>query len=130
MTLTAKNEKCGAGSTAELTHGGELYSPRVDIVETQDGLILYGELPGVGPENLEIRYDNGQLVIHGQVKPRSEESRYLSTEYGVGDFYREFRIGEAIDAGKIAADINSGVLVLHLPKTEKLKPRRIEVKAG
>ena len=87
-------------------------------------------MPGVSAGDVDIRFENGELSIHGKVKPRQAESiRFLVSEYGLGDFYRTFRISEAIDPERITAEYRDGVLVLHLPKVEKAKPRKIAVKA-
>lgn len=77
-----------------------------------------------------MQFENRELRIHGQVGPRHEDFNFLYGEYGIGDFYRTFTIGETIDAQKISAQLQNGVLTLHLPKTEAVKPRRIEVKAS
>jgi HSP20 family molecular chaperone IbpA len=112
----------------ERVRGGETYVPRIDIVEDDEMLTLLADLPGVTAEDLEIRFEEGELSIHGKVAPRRQELSFLYGEYGIGDFYRTFSIGEAIDSQKISAELKNGVLTLHLPKTEAVKPRRIEVK--
>lgn len=117
-------------ATVERTRGGLTYSPRIDIWETEDELVLYADVPGVEPEALEIQFENRELRIHGKVAPRHRDLTFVDGEYGIGDFYRTFTIGEAVDTEKISAELNSGVLTLHLPKTEAVKPRRIEVKPG
>jgi len=106
------------------------YVPRFDIWESDDELLLYGDLPGVKPEDLDIQFENNELTVHGKVGPRHEGINFVYGEYGIGDFHRSFTVGEAIDADKISAELHNGVLTLHLPKTEKVKPRRIEVKAS
>ena len=112
----------------ERTLGGTIYSPRFDIWENDDELILYGDLPGVMPEDLDVRFENPVLTIHGKVSPRHQDIKFLHGEYGIGDFHRTFTIGEAIDTEKISAELKNGVVTVHLPKSEKVKPRRIEVK--
>jgi HSP20 family molecular chaperone IbpA len=92
--------------------------------------LLFGDLPGVTPENLDIRFENNELTVHGKVSPRQENIEFLYGEYGIGDFHRTFTVGEAVDAEKISAEMRNGVLTLHLPKSEKVKPRRIEVRTG
>lgn len=124
-----KQEQSGV-ATLERTRGGVTYSPRIDIWESDEELVLDADLPGVSPENLDIQFENRELRIHGKAGPRHEDHNFLYGEYGIGDFYRTFTIGETIDAKKISAEFQNGVLTLHLPKTEAVKPRRIEVKAS
>jgi HSP20 family molecular chaperone IbpA len=112
----------------EPTITGTTYSPRFDIWENDDEMILYGDLPGVMPEDLEVRFENPVLTIHGKVSPRHNDIKFLHGEYGIGDFHRAFTIGEVIDTEKISAELKNGVVTVHLPKSEKVKPRRIEVK--
>lgn len=104
------------------------FSPRFDLWEGDDELILYGDLPGVDPDDLEIQSEGRQLTLHGKVRPRCSGVEYLHSEYGVGDFHRTFMIGESIDSDLISAELKDGVLTLRLPKVEDAKPRRIEVK--
>ena len=108
--------------------GGTTYNPRFDIWENDDEMILYGDLPGVMPEDLDVRFENPVLTIHGKVSPRHNDIKFLHGEYGIGDFHRTFTIGEAIDTERISAELKNGVVTVHLPKSEKVKPRRIEVK--
>lgn len=115
---------------AERTRGGTTYVPRFDIVETDDGISLYGDMPGVTPEKLDIRFENDHLTIFGEVECLHEDWEHLYGEYGIGDFHREFHIEEPIDADKISAELKNGVLRVLLPKTEASKPKRIEVKGG
>ncbi len=116
--------------TVERTQGGMTYSPRIDIWETDDELVLFADMPGVTAENLDVRFENRELRIHGTVSPRHDNVNFLYGEYGIGDFFRTFAIGESIDADKISAELKDGVLTLHLPKTEAHKPRKIEVKSN
>jgi HSP20 family protein len=111
----------------EMTRG-IFYTPRVDILETEDELVLYADVPGVKPENVDVRYESGELTLHARCSPRQQETEYALCEYGVGDFYRAFTLDESIDAGKISAELKNGVLTLHLPKAEAVKPRKIAVK--
>lgn len=115
----------------ESTSSGPCYVPAVDIVEGADELVLTADVPGATADQIDIRYEDGELRIHAAVKPRGgSERRYLLAEYGVGDYYRSFRIGQSIDASRIVAECVDGVLTLHLPKVEAVKPRRIAVKTG
>ena len=130
LTKNAPKPEQTEASTVEHLRGGPVFSPRVDIWETKDELVLCADMPGVTAENLDIQFENRELRIHGKVSPRQENINFLYGEYGIGDFYRTFQIGEAIDAEKISAELKDGVMTLHLPKTEAVKPRRIMVKSS
>jgi len=108
---------------------GLAFTPRVDVFEMETELLLFADLPGVKPDDVEMRFENGELILHGRCTPRQTENDYLLQEYGVGDFYRAFAIAEVIDSDKISAELKDGVLTVHLPKPEAVRPRRITVKA-
>lgn len=109
---------------------GAVYTPRFDIWETDNEFVLAGDLPGVTPENLDIQFENKELKIWGKVSPRNPEARLWNQEYGVGDYYRSFVLGDAVDAESIGAELKDGVLAIHLPKKAEARPRRIEVKTS
>lgn len=116
---------------AEPTRRGQMFLPQVDILENRDELLLIADVPGATSEHIDIRYENGELTIHARVEPRTtdESDRFVWREYGVGDYHRVFQLGEAIDNAKIHAEVHSGVLTVHLPKAEAIKPRKIAVTA-
>lgn len=115
---------------AERTRSDQYYRPSVDIVEDANELRILADMPGVNVESLDIDFEDGALTIHGRVpNRRGEQVKYLLEEYGIGDFYRMFQIGETIDASKISAEYSDGVLTVHLPKVEAVKPRKISVNA-
>ena len=126
----AKRQGDGNMAVAERTRNGTTYVPRFDIVETEDELVLFGDLSGVPQENLEVRFDSGELIIEGKTPPRHAENEFVYGEYGIGDFSRSFTISETIDTEKISAELRHGVLTLHLPKAQAAKPCKIAVKAG
>jgi HSP20 family protein len=106
------------------------FTPRVDIMGTEEESLLLADLPGVKPEDVDVRIENGELILDGRCAPRHQGANYLLSEYGVGNFYRAFTISEHIDWQKISAELNNGVLTVHLPKAESVKPRKITVKVG
>jgi len=108
---------------------GLVFEPRVDIAEVEDDLLLYVDLPGVKAEDVDVRFENRELQIRGKVTPAATKPNFLLREYGVGDYYRSFSVTDDVDAEKIRADLNDGVLTMHLPKAEALKQRRITVNA-
>jgi HSP20 family protein len=114
----------------EPTCAGRHFAPRVDILETDRELTLFAEMPGVRSEDVDLRYENGELVLHGKVQPKLEGKPLLLEEYEEGDFYRVFRIDETVDATQIEAECKNGVLTVHLPKTEAVRPRQIAVKTA
>ncbi|MBN2291026.1 MAG: Hsp20/alpha crystallin family protein [Pirellulales bacterium] len=125
-----KKEPDSNVATVESTRSGTTYVPRFDIVETEDGMTLYGDMPGVTTEDLEVRFENEHLMIFGEVKSRHDGREHVYGEYDIGDYHREFQVNQKIDTEKISAELKNGVLVVHLPKAEALKPRKIDVKAG
>jgi HSP20 family protein len=106
------------------------YTPRVDILERDDELVLFADVPGVKQQDVDLRFENGELVLHGRCAPRQPSGSVVAEEYGIGDFYRAFTISEQIDPEKIRASLQAGVLTVHLPKHERVKPRKITVKGG
>ena len=129
-TNVATNKEAADIAGPEATRGGNYYTPRVDIYETADEVVLMCDVPGVKPQDLDVQFVKGELSLSGKVQPRQAPAEYVREEYGVGDFYRSFTIAPEIDPSKISAESRDGVLVIHLPKPEKAKPKRIAVKAG
>jgi HSP20 family protein len=117
-------------TTAERTRGGPYFTPRVDIYETESELTLYADVPGARPEDVDLRYERGELLLHARVQPRERQGQFVAREYEDGDFYRVFSIHESIDSTKIEAQCKNGVLTVHLPKTEAVKPKQVTVRGG
>jgi len=110
---------------------GQYYRPNVDLIEKADELLVLVDLPGAKHDQIDIQFENGSLTLHAKVAPRrAEDATYLLREFGVGDFYRTFRVSEQIDPARISAEFSDGVLHLHLPKSEAAKPRKITVEAA
>lgn len=116
---------------AERTRTGTAFVPPVDIVEKQDELLLIADVPGARAENIDLDYERGELTITARVEPRQDPNTpYLIREYGIGDFVRSFRVGEAIDSENVTAEVNNGVLTVHLPKADQARTRKIEVRSA
>jgi len=115
----------------EHTRCGRQFRPNVDIFEKEDEMVVLADVPGATGEQIDIEFEDGTLTIRAQVEPRQDaDTRYLRQEYTVGDYYRSFQVNETIDADKMTAECNDGVLVLHLPKAQAAVPRKIPVKTG
>ena len=124
-------EKQEVASPAEQTRPGPVFTPDVDIFETEKEITLLADMPGVKPEDLDIDLRENTLTLKGESAPDSGvDEGTLLKEYETGKYYRQFTLSEAIDQEKIDAQLSEGVLRLTLPKVEKATPRRIEVKAG
>jgi HSP20 family protein len=125
----AENENGNASVTSiESTRSGLYFRPRVDIVERENELLVLADMPGAGPDDVDVQFNDGVLTIVGRVAERqSSKLEYLSREYGVGDYFRSFQVSDQIDVQKISAEMAHGVLTLHLPKAEAARPRKIAV---
>lgn len=118
-------------SPAEQTTPGPVFTPAVDIFETEKELTLLADMPGVKPEDLVIDLRENTLTLSGEVAPASDSGEEaLLVEYETGKYYRQFALSEVIDQSKIDAQLKDGVLRLSLPKMEKAQPRKIIVKAA
>jgi HSP20 family molecular chaperone IbpA len=124
LTPKARTETSGP----ERTRGDNFFTPRVDIFETENELTLFADVPGVRSEDVDLRYERGELVLHARILPRHPEVHYDLQEYEEGDYYRAFAVHESIDASRIQAQCKNGVLTVHLPKAEAVRPRQIKVR--
>jgi len=121
-------KKTSTGNQAEATRGDVYFTPRVDIYETENELTLYADMPGVRSEDVDLRFENGELILHARIQPREPRGKFYLGEYQVGDYYRVFQVHESIDASRIEAECKHGVLTVHLAKSEAVKPRQVKVR--
>jgi HSP20 family protein len=113
------------------TRPGRTFQPKVDILETDAGLRLWAEMPGVDESSIEVELVDGVLSLRGRVATDEYANlQPLYTEYGVGDFDARFRLSNAIDGERIQAKLRHGVLELELPKVQAARPRKIEIAAS
>lgn len=101
----------------------------LDVVESQDEFLVKASLPGVSPENVEVTFSNNTLTIKGEIKEEKEmeEAKYHLRERRYGSFARSITLPSGIAADKIQANFEAGVLELHLPKVEEVKPKKITI---
>jgi HSP20 family protein len=102
-------------------------APEVNISETSDGYVLEAEMPGVSKEGLEISLEGTEITLVGRRGQAKVPGELLFRESRDVDFRRVFELDLAIDTGKISARMDQGILTLTLPKSEKVKPRKISV---
>jgi len=108
-----------------------LVRPATDIIEREDGFHIFMDLPGVRKDDLIIDLNDNELKIRGKaVHPAQVKAGALSVEFVSGEYSRTFTLSDAVDREKIKANMKNGVLGLHLPKVEQIKPKRIEIEAG
>jgi HSP20 family molecular chaperone IbpA len=103
-------------------------TPPIDIYESDDGLVLLADLPGVSANDLEVQVQDNKLTLFGRRQESLDEgTRVVHQEYPSADFLRSFILSEDVDHERISAHINDGVLEIRLPRAAKSAPRRIQV---
>jgi HSP20 family protein len=122
-TLVSENRN--SNSDRHVTE--QFIAPAATVLENPDGYTLEVEMPGVSKENLEMWVENNELTILGRRSMPSVEATLIHRESRSENFRRSFELDPSIDAGKISAKIEQGVVTLTLPKAEQVKPRKIAV---
>ncbi len=103
--------------------------PRVDIYENDDEILLFADMPGVSRDDITVHLDNGKLALSG-VRRLEHSGAARLEEFGTVEYRRVFAVPQGIDTDKVNAELKDGVLCLHLPKSEAVRPKQIEVKAA
>jgi HSP20 family protein len=101
----------------------------MDVVENTDEFVVKATVPGINPEDLDVSYTGDTLTIKGEIKDEKvdEKSQYHLRERRYGSFCRSVTLPNRINADKIDANFENGILTLHLPKAEEVKPKRISI---
>ena len=127
-TLQAK-EKKEVTHPAEQTRPGRVFTPAVDIFETDKEITLLADMPGVKAKDLNIDLHEDVLTLNGDVDPpEGANEGDVIREYRMGKYYRQFTLSQVIDQSRIEAELKDGVLRLRLPKVEAATPRKITVR--
>ena len=127
--------------SAENTNDSPMFSPMVDIWETDTGLVLVADMPGVSPDDISIDLSNGTLTVSGRItssypnQPQNSTThpsdlKVILSEYEVGNFYRQFSLADNIDQENITASMKDGVLKLELPRVAPTLPRKIKIQTS
>lgn len=116
----------------ELRPWEEQWAPAMDVSETADQIVVKAEVPGIDPQNINITLTGDVLAIKGEKKSEREETKesYHLVERSYGSFSRSLTLPAAVNADKIDAKYEKGVLTITCPKKEKVKPKAIEIKAA
>ena len=123
-TLTKTESKPAAGNGFNRP---QYLTPAANVREDKDGYVVEAEMPGVPKDGLELTVENGELVIIGRRTPLQSSGTPVYRESRRLDYRRAFELDPSLDTTKITAKLDQGVLTLHLPKTEAVKPRKIAV---
>jgi HSP20 family protein len=117
------------GSSGTEALEGSVWSPAVDIVETDSEVVLRADLPGVEPKDVDIQVQNGTLTLKGERKFESDtkEDNYRRIERVYGSFVRSFALPQTVDPESVGAEYRNGVLEVKLPKRPEAKPKQIKI---
>jgi HSP20 family protein len=126
-TQLSKAENRPAKTAGDSPDVDRYLTPRVDVIETKDGYRLEAEMPGVSKKTLELSLDGNELTITGRRPARLENVESVYRESSPLGFRRVFELDPSIDAAKVSAKMEQGVLLLTLPKADRVKPRKIAV---
>jgi len=131
LTQSPQNGAMRAQSTKNPQPQRPALVPPVDIVESDSGIMLWADMPGVSKDRVDVRVDGENLVIEGEAEVRvPEKLEILHSEIRHPFFRRVFSLSRELDTSKIEASVKDGVLRLHIPKAEEARPRRIEINVG
>jgi len=122
--LTRKN---GTAATLERSEARAV-TPPVDVLETEDEFLVLADMPGVKPEDVDVRFEKGELTVHGRRTTANPEKEFAVREYEATGYHRAFVVAETVAADRITADLKGGVLTVRLPKVEAVKPKKITVR--
>ena len=126
--VATKNDEKNVQIREETRESERYIKPAVDIIETEDGLTLIADMPGVSKDSLDANVDKGILTISAPIS-HSIPGRPIYTEFELASYYRQFSIPEILDQEKAKAEFRNGVLTLKVPVAAAEKPRKIEIKA-
>jgi len=109
------------------------WTPAVDVKEEKNRFVVTADIPGVDPKDIDVTMENGALTIRGErnyeSEDKDEDNGYTRIERSYGTFYRRLALPDVADAENISAQGKNGVLQIVIPKSEKAKPRRIEIRS-
>jgi len=127
--ISSKTQTKSTG--AERTRDSLTYIPRVDIYEAGENLYLLADMPGTYESGVKITLEKDILTIRADIDESIYGQRKATyTEFGIGDYYRQFTLSDEIDREKIEASMKDGILKIVLPKAETYKTKKIAIQAG
>jgi HSP20 family protein len=125
MERLLENVWSGAGIS-----NGDIWSPPVDLEETDDAWVIDAELPGVKHDDVDVEVRDSELVISGEIKERERKGILRRSTRRTGKFEYRVTLPGEVDSDKIDASLDGGILTIRVPKVERTRPRHVEVKSG
>ncbi len=125
-SLTERNDERNVQAREETRSNEKYIRPAVNIIETEDGLVLTADIPGATKESLDVNVEKGILTISAPAK-HSLPGNSAYREFELANYYRQFAIPESLDHEKAKAEYTNGILTLRVPKAEIAKPKRVEI---
>ena len=126
-TVADRDGRQDSGTREALQPAQRFVSPEVNIFENKDGYTLEAEMPGVNKQGLELTLEGNELTILGHREKVEPKAQAVYRESSNVSYRRVFELDPVIDTAKIDAKIEQGVLTVHLPKSERVKPRKVTV---
>jgi len=128
-SLTERNKENSVQTREETRSHDKFIRPAVNIIETEEGLVLTADIPGATKEALDVNVEKGILTISAPAES-SMPGTPTYREFELGSYYRQFSIPESLDHDKAKAEYVNGILTLRVPKAQTAKPKRITVKVA
>jgi len=131
VARTGANGDVGTESNGRAVSTESALRPAVDIFETDEGITLQADMPGVSKDRLNLRVEGNSLLVEGRIGISAQDQMQpLYADVRSATYRRNFLLSNEFEASKIDANLKDGVLTVRIPKRSELRPRRIEVRTG
>src|SRR4051812_18454540 len=128
MTMKTTNATQQQEKKRPLVNRRAVLTPRVDVLEQTEKLVLFVDLPGVKSEDVELNFEKGELTVRARRDLPKRPGRCLVEQFEAAEYYRSFLLSQDVAADQIAAELKNGVLTVDLPRSPAALPRKISVK--
>ena len=128
-SITERNDERNVQAREETRSNEKFIRPAVNIIETEEGLVLTADIPGASKESLDASVEKGILTISAPAQ-HSLPGTSAYREFELANYYRQFTIPDSLDHEKAKAEYVNGILTLRVPKAEVAKPKRISIQVG
>ncbi|MBN1664611.1 MAG: Hsp20/alpha crystallin family protein [Deltaproteobacteria bacterium] len=123
-----QKQPASAAQETEWTRSRQVYTPKVDIYETKDAIVMLADMPGIDEQSANVTLEKGVLTIQGNAIPETYKNKSIAYyEYDWGDYHRAFTLSDEVDKDKIEASVKNGVLKLVLHKAKQAKAKKIQI---